>query len=152
MFPTYQPHIWGAPNPRIYHFFFCSSGWVAISVCGSISFGELLKPWSTHTLQPVGDLLMTIISGGRTEGAGRSQGGPRLVDDRLQRLQEGRKDDLVAMRFRLLQVKPLCDQIDRRKMFGGRKDVGDWSATDLWLVGDWSPTSRRGCRRSHHSF
>ena len=43
---------------------------------------------------------------------------------------EGCMDDLVAKRFWLLQVKTLCDQIDRRKVFGGRRQVADWLATD----------------------
>ena len=38
----------------------------------------------THSLQPVGDLLATKISGGRREVAGWLQGGRRLVADRLQ--------------------------------------------------------------------
>ena len=44
---------------------------------------------------------------------------------------KSRKDDLVGMRFCLLQVKPLCDQINRRKVFDGRKEVGDWLANGL---------------------
>ena len=53
------------------------------------------------------------------EVAGRLQGGRRPVV-------EGCRDDLVARRFRLLQVKPLCDQIDRKKVFDGRRLVGNW--------------------------
>ena len=43
-----------------------------------------LKALVTHSLQPVGDLLATKISGGRREVAGRLQGGRRLVADRSQ--------------------------------------------------------------------
>ena len=66
---------------------------------------------------------------------------------------------MVPRRFWLLQVKPLCDQIDRRKVFCGRRQVADRSPTDWpliagqlqrlqtiptqFLVADWSPTSRR---------
>ena len=69
------------------------------------------------------------------------------------------RDDLVARRFWLLQIKPLCVQIDRRKVFGGRRQVANWSLTGCqliadqlerlqtirtqFLVADWSPTSRR---------
>ena len=64
---------------------------------------------------------------------------------------EGCRDNLVARRFWLLQVKPLCDQIDHRKVFDGHRQVGDWSRTSCsgcrqsrqFLVADWSPTSRR---------
>ena len=71
----------------------------------------------------------------------------------------GCRDDLVARRFWLLQVKPLCDQIDRRKVFVGRRQVADRSPTGWrltadqlqrlqtiptqFLVADQSPTSRR---------
>ena len=71
----------------------------------------------------------------------------------------GCKDDLVARRFWLLQVKPLCDEIDRRKVLCGRRQVADRSPTGCrliadqlqrlqtipaeFLVADWSPTSRR---------
>ena len=78
----------------------------------------------THGLQPVGDLLATIVSGDRREVAGRSQSGSRLVAGRLQRSQEGRKDDLVARMFCLL-VKLLCDQMNRKKVFGGHNEDGD---------------------------
>ena len=47
---------------------------------------------------------------------------------------EGCRDDLVARRFRLLQVKPLCDQIDCRKVFGGRRQVADRSPTGWRLI------------------
>ena len=83
--------------------------------------------------------------------AGRLQGGCKFA--------EGCRDDLVARRFWLLQVKPLCDQIDRRKVFGGRRQVADWSPIGWRLIADqlqwlqtiptqflvahWSPTSRR---------
>ena len=77
----------------------------------------------THSLQPVGDLLATKILGGCRVVARRSATGRRPVA-------EGCRDDLVARRFWLLQVKPLCDQIDRRKVFGGRQQVGDRLATD----------------------
>ena len=107
----------------------------------------------THSLQPVGDVLATKISGGHRGGcrvvARRSATGRRPVA-------EGCRDDLVARRFWLLQVKPLCDQIDRRKVFGGRRQVADWLATDRrpvadnsdtvfsrWLIADQSPI---GCR------
>ena len=40
----------------------------------------------THSLQPVGDLLATKISGGRREVAGWLQGGRRLIADRLQKV------------------------------------------------------------------
>ena len=66
------------------------------------------------------------------------------------------RDDLVARRFWLLQVKPFCNQIDRRKVFGGHRQVADRSPTGWrliaeqlqtiptqFLVADWSPTSRR---------
>ena len=43
---------------------------------------------------------------------------------------EGCRDNLVTRRFCLLQVKPLCDQIHRRKVFGGHRQVADWWATD----------------------
>ena len=106
----------------------------------------------THSLQPVGDLLGTKISGGRRQVAGWLQGGRRPVAD-------GCRDDLVTRRFWLLRVKPLCDQIDRRKVFGGRRQVAYKSPTGgrliadqlqqlqtiptQFLVTDWSPTSRR---------
>ena len=65
----------------------------------------------------------------------------------------------------------LCDQIDRRKVFGGRRQVADWSLIE-WLliadqlqrlqtiptpfsVADWSPTSHRSVaiinKRSRYS-
>ena len=91
--------------------------------------------------------------------AGRLQGGCKEVGDRsptgCRRLQGrfGRKEVLV------LQVKPLCDQIDRRKVFGRRRQVADRSPTGWrliadqlqrlqtiptqFLVADWSPTNRR---------
>ena len=149
------------------------SSWVVTSTIwsrqvSSINSVILIKTWNiyrvlpwktwlpkapvTHSLQPVGDLLATEISGGRREVAGWLQGGRRPVA-------EGCRDDLVARRFWLLQVKPLCDQIDRRKVFGGRRQVADWSPTGWgliadqlqrlqtrstqFLVADWSPTSRR---------
>ena len=59
--------------------------------------------------------------------ARRSATGRRPVAD-------GCRDDLVARRFWLLQVKPLCDQIDRRKVFGGRRLVADWLVTHRRLV------------------
>ena len=97
--------------------------------------------------------------------AERSQGGRWLVADRLQMSQESRKDDLVTMRFRLLQMKPLCDQIDGIKVFNGCMEVGDWSVIGWqlvsdklrWLqtilaqlsVADWSPTCcRLVCKQS----
>ena len=80
-------------------------------------------------------------------------------------VQEGRKDNLVAKRFCLLQVKPLCDQIDRREVFGGRKEVRNWSATgcrqsqhgfqsptDRRSVVDWSPNSLRPFCYCKHAF
>ena len=91
------------------------------------------------------------------------QGGCRVVARRsatgCRPVAEGCRDDLVARRFWLLQVKPLCDQIDRRKVFVGRRQVTDRSPTGWrliadqlqrlqtiptqFLVADWSPTSRR---------
>ena len=49
---------------------------------------------------------------------------------------EGCRDDLVARRFWFLQVKPLCDQIDRNKVFGGRRQVTDSSPTGWRLIAD----------------
>ena len=91
--------------------------------------------------------------------AGRLQGGCKDVGvwspTGRRRLQGrfGRKEAL------LLQVKPLCDQIDPRTVFGGRRQVADWSPTGWrliayqlqrlqtiptqFLVADWSPTSHR---------
>ena len=57
--------------------------------------------------------------------ARRSATGRRLVA-------EGCRDDLVARRFWLLQVKPLCDQIDRRKVLV----VADRSPTGWRLIAD----------------
>ena len=54
----------------------------------------------------------------------------------LRPVAEGCRDDLVARRFWLLQVKPLCDQIDRRKVFGGRRQVADRSPTGWRLIAD----------------
>ena len=68
------------------------------------------------------------------QNLGWSQGGCRVVARRSatgrRPVVNGCRDDLVARRFWLLQVKPLCDQIDRRKVFGGRRQVADWLATD----------------------
>ena len=92
-----------------------------------------------------------------------SQGGCRAVARRSatshRPVGDGCRDDLVARRFWLLQVKPLCDQIDRRKVLGGSRQVAersnDWLATDrrpvaavadnpnTVLVANWSPTYRR---------
>ena len=91
------------------------------------------KALVTHSLQPVGDLLATKISGGRRESAGRLRGGRRLVGDRLQKV----AGTILSQRvFWLLQVKPLCDQIDRRKGFL-------WSPTGCQLVVGWLATDRR---------
>ena len=65
-----------------------------------------------------------------------SQGGCRLVARSRRPLAEGCRDDLVARRFWLMQVKPLCDQIDRRKVFGGRRQVADRSPTGWRLIAD----------------
>ena len=108
----------------------------------------------THSLQPVGDLLATKISGGRWEVAGWLQGRRSFA--------EGCRDDLVTRRFWLLQVKPLCNQIDRRKGFDDRRQVADGSPTGCRPISKMlqsfcyqkqtlkiqSPTSRRpiGCR------
>ena len=119
---------------------------------------EPMLPWApvTHSLQPVGDLLATKIFGW-------SQGGCRVVARRSatgrRPVADGCRDDLVVRRFWLLQVKPLCDQIDRRKVFGGRRQVADRSPSGWQLiadqlqrlqtiptqfsVADWSPTCRR---------
>ena len=100
--------------------------------------------------------------------AGRLQGGCKEVGD-WSPVTEGCRDDLVARRFWLLQVKPLCDQIDRRKVFAGRRQVADRSPTGWRLIADqlqrlqtiptqflvavWSPTSRRSfADRSPKSF
>ena len=77
--------------------------------------------------------------------AGRLQGGCNEVGDWSP---TSCRDDLVARRFWLLQVKPLCDQINRRKFLV----VADRLPTSRRLVGDWSPTSCSGCRQSRHSF
>ena len=98
--------------------------------------------------------------------AGRLQGGCKEVGGRP--VAEGCRDDLVARRFWLLQVKNLCDQIDRRKAFGGRRQVADWSPTGRWLiadrlqrlqtiptqflVADGSPTSRRPISKKLQTF
>ena len=94
---------------------------------------------------------------------GWSQGGCRAVAKMSaigrRPVADGCRDDLVARRFWLLQVKPLCDQIERRKVFGGRRQVANRSPTGWrliaeqlqrlqtiptqFLVADWSPTSRR---------
>ena len=49
---------------------------------------------------------------------------------------EGCRDDLVAKRFWLLQVKPLRDQIDHRKVFGGRRQVADTTPTGWRMIAD----------------
>ena len=56
---------------------------------------------------------------------GWSQGGCRVVARRSatghRPVAGGCRDDFVARRVWLLQVKPLCDQIDRRNVFVGRR-------------------------------
>ena len=86
--------------------------------------------------------------------AGRLQGGCKEVGDWSP---TGCRDNLVARRFWLLQVKPLCDQIHRRTVFGGRRQVANLSPTGWRLIAyqlqrlqtirtqflfaDWSPTN-----------
>ena len=64
---------------------------------------------------------------------GRLQGGCKEVGDWSP---TGCRDDLVARRFWFLQVKPLCDQIDRSKVFW-------WSPTGCRQIADWLVTDRR---------
>ena len=108
----------------------------------------LFKAPVTHSLQPVGDLLATKISGGCREVAGWLQGIRRLVADWLQK---------VAGRFWLLQVKPLCDQIDRRKVLGGRRPVAAVANNpdtvfSRRLIADQSPIGCRPISKKLQSF
>ena len=112
----------------------------------------ILSPGHTTGRRPPCDQNFRWSQGGCRVVARRSATGRRPVGD-------GCRDDLVARRFWLLQVKPLCDQIDRRKVFGGRRQVADRSPTGWqliadqlqrlqttptqFLVADWSPTCRR---------
>ena len=97
--------------------------------------------------------------------AGRLQGGCEEVADWSS---TGCRDDLVARRFWLLQVKPLWDQIDRRTFFGGRRQVANLSPTGWRLIvyqlqrlqtiptqflfADWSPTSHRPISKKLQTF
>ena len=85
-------------------------------------------------LSPGSTLLATGWRPPCDQNFGWSQGGCRVVARRSatghRSVADGCRDDLVARRFWLLQVKPLCDQIDCRKVGGGRRQVGDWLATD----------------------
>ena len=88
-----------------------------------------LKPRS-HSLQPVGNLLVTIISGSCrevTDGVVRqSLTGHWQVAEVTQKLQ----GQMVTRRFCLLHVKTLWDKIAHRK-------VALRSGTGGQLVGDW---------------
>ena len=127
-----RENVPGIPGACATHNFACLVRGPYITAGSSISGMDVkssnsVKAPVTHSLQPVGDLLATKISCGRREVAGWLQGSRRLVADRLQKVAG---TILVARRFWLLQVKPLCDQIDHIKVFGGRRQVADWSPTD----------------------
>ena len=83
------------------------------------------------------------------------QEGCRVVARRLatgrRPVTEGCRDDLVARRFWLLQVKPLCDQIDRREVFVGRRQVADWSPTSCCCCKQ-SPIGSRPISKKLQSF
>ena len=109
----------------------------------------------THTLQPVGDLLATKISGDRREVAGWLQGGQRQVADRLHKVagtiwSEG---GFGCCKWNLSATKSIVERflLVADRLPTGRQLVGDWSPTSCsgcrqsrqFLVADWSPTSRR---------
>ena len=98
-----------------------------------------------HSLQPVGDLLATKISGGRREVAGWLQGGRRLLADRLQKVAGTiwSQGGFGCCKWNLSATKSILERC---------MVVADRLPTGRRLVGDWSPTSCSGCRQSRHSF
>ena len=99
----------------------------------------------THSLQPVGDLLATKISGGCREVAGWLQGGRRPVADRLQTVAGTiwSQGGFGCCKWNLSATKSIVERF---------LVVADGLPTGRRLVGDWSPTSCSGCRQSRHSF
>ena len=106
----------------------------------------------THSLQPVGDLLATKISGGRMEVAGWLQGGRRLVADRLQTVAGTiwSRGGFGCCKWNLSATKSI---VERFLVVADRLPTG-WRLTadqlqrlqtipTQFLVADWSPTCRR---------
>ena len=104
----------------------------------------------THSLQPVGDLLATKISGGRREVAGWLQGGRRLVGDRLQKVAATIWSQGGCCKWNLSATKSI---VERFLVVADRSPTGWQLIADQlqrlqtiptqYLVADWSPTSRR---------
>ena len=107
--------------------------------------GRSCKAPVTHSLQPVGDLHTTKISGGRREVAGWLQGGRRLVADRLQKVAGAiwSQWGFGCCTWNLSATKSTVERF---------LVVADRLPTCRRLVGDWSATSCSGCRQSRHSF
>ena len=99
----------------------------------------------THSLQPVGDLLATKISGGRSEVAGWLQGGRQLVADRLQKVAGTiwSQGGFGCCKWNIFATKSIVERC---------LVATDRSPTGRRLVNDWSPTGCSGCRQSRHSF
>ena len=106
---------------------------------------QAIKAPVTHSLQPVGDLLATKISGGCREVAGWLQGGRRPVANRLQTVAGTiwSQGGFGCCKWNLSATKSIVERF---------LVVADGLPTGRRLVGDWSPTSCSGCRQSRHSF
>ena len=89
----------------------------------------ILKSPVTHSLQPVGDLLATKISGGRREVAGWLQGGRRPVADRLQKVAGTIRSQggFGCCKWNLSATKSIIERF---------LVVADWLATDRRPVAD----------------
>ena len=120
----------------------------------------------THSLQPVGDLLATKISGGRWEVAGWLQGGRRLVADRLQKVAGTIKSQggFGCCKWNLSATKSIADRlptgrrlvadrppkscrvsaIKNKRSKYSRQPVADRSPIGCRSLPNWSPTD---CRR-----
>ena len=106
----------------------------------------------THSLQPVGDLLATKISGGRREVAGWFQWGRRLVADRLQKVAVTvwSQGGFGCCKWNLSATKSI---VERFLVIADRSPTGWQLIADQlqqlhtiltqFLVADWSPTNRR---------